>query len=319
MCAIIIMYMIDNTNVSKVLGKIVDYPVTYDNSILVREPRQSNRKHLNIDDNNLPFYGYDIWNAYEVSGLTKNGLPVSGVMKIIYPATSEYIVESKSLKLYLNSFNMNRFEQTVGDTITKIEHTVVTDLTRLLETDVKCRFFTTREIINFNGDRQTLYDFDWSSYLTIEDHIDLSEFTFDTFNETPDLLTANFKYTERDLIRLPIQKFHTSLLKSNCRVTRQPDWGDVFIDIISDYEINLVSLAKYIVSFRDECHFHEEICETIYKRLNDVFKPHKLFVKCFYTRRGGIDICPLRYSSKDYEQYNDFIDINVPYLKTPRQ
>ena len=101
---------LDNSNVSKHLGKTSSYVSQYDPSLLVREPRSSNRKHLNIDDDKLPFIGCDVWNAYEVSALNKNGLPLTAFGKITYPASSKYIVESKSLKLYLNSFNMTVFD-----------------------------------------------------------------------------------------------------------------------------------------------------------------------------------------------------------------
>ena len=98
---------LDNSNVSKLLGKTVDYPDQYDHTILVREPRQSNRTHLDLNSNSLPFCGYDIWNAYEVSCVTEKGLPVTGVAKIVYPCDNEYIVESKSLKLYFLNCHYN--------------------------------------------------------------------------------------------------------------------------------------------------------------------------------------------------------------------
>ena len=100
------MTKLDNSHITKVLGQTVTYPDQYDPSILVREPRSNNRQHLSIEDDDLPFVGYDTWNAYEVSTLTEQGLPVAGCMKIVYPCDSTYIVESKSIKLYLNSFNM---------------------------------------------------------------------------------------------------------------------------------------------------------------------------------------------------------------------
>jgi 7-cyano-7-deazaguanine reductase len=286
------MQEIDNTNVSKVLGRIVDYPNQYDKTILVREPRQSNRKHLDISDENPPFNGYDVWNAYEVSTLTNNGLPVAGVMKIVYPATNKYIVESKSLKLYLNSFNMYRFGDTAYNAIANLEKAVASDLSELLETTVQCRFFTTKEIVRFQN-----------------------KYT----SENDDIYWDNYKFKVAEIEGLPMQKFHTSLLKRNCRVTRQPDWGDVFINIQCQESINPVSLAKYIVSFRDECHFHEEICETIFKRLYDKFSPISLRVKCLYTRRGGIDICPIRSTKNINLDYFDIVSVDVPYTKTPRQ
>jgi len=314
------MQEIDNTNVSKVLGRIVDYPNQYDKTILVREPRQSNRKHLDISDENPPFNGYDVWNAYEVSTLTNNGLPVAGVMKIVYPATNKYIVESKSLKLYLNSFNMYRFGDTAYNAIANLEKAVASDLSELLETTVQCRFFTTKEIVRFqNKYTSENDDIYWDNYTTIEDSIDLDSVEFTQFSESPLLPQSDYKFKVAEIEGLPMQKFHTSLLKSNCRVTRQPDWGDVFINIQCQESINPVSLAKYIVSFRDECHFHEEICETIFKRLYDKFSPISLRVKCLYTRRGGIDICPIRSTKNINLDYFDIVSVDVPYTKTPRQ
>lgn len=311
---------IDNSNVSKVLGKIVEYPSQYDKSILVREPRQSNRVHLNISDETPPFGGYDTWNAYEVSTLTTNGLPVAGAMKIIYPATNKYIVESKSLKLYLNSFNMFKSGATTQNAIDFLENTVATDLSELLETKVVCRFFTTREIVRFNSKTSAHQEsIQWDLYTTIEDEINLDDVNFSYYKETPSLLQGDYKYKQIEKDALPVQHYHTSLLKSNCRVTQQPDWGDVFISIRCEERINPVSLASYIISFRDECHFHEEICETIYKRLFDKFKPDMLIVKCLYTRRGGIDICPIRATDNYHILYDDLIEVDVPYNKTPRQ
>ena len=303
---------IDNTNVSKVLGRIVDYPQQYDKSILVREPRASNRVHLNIKDEETPFDGYDVWNAYEVSSLTNNGLPVAGTMKIVYPATNSYIVESKSLKLYLNSFNMFRCGETAYDVINFLCKTISKDLSELLETEVKCNFFTTRDIV----DHPQMSMHFWEDYTTLEDEVDLTGIVFDHYQETGSLLRSSYKYSKPQWM-----KAHSSLLKSNCRVTKQPDWGDVFIEMYSTNHVDPVSLLKYIVSFRDECHFHEEICETIFTRLNEIFKPEVLMVKCLYTRRGGIDICPIRYKGADYIDLmqEDFISLETPYSKTPRQ
>lgn len=309
---------IDNTNVSKVLGKIVDYPNQYDKSILVREPRQSNRTHLYIKDDNLPFIGFDVWNAYEVSALTANGLPVSGLMKIVYPATNRYIVESKSLKLYLNSFNMYAAGADTKSVIKFIEEVVAKDLSELLETEVLCKFYSTKEVVYFNN-QLNAPSYDWDSFTTLEEQIDLDNVVFSEYSETPSLLRSDYKYKIHENDELPMQRFHTSLLKSNCRVTRQPDWGDVFIEIKCADHINPVSLAAYIVSFRDECHFHEEICETIFMRLKDAFKPETLTVMCLYTRRGGIDICPVRSTHQRFLAYLDIMDVGVPYCKTPRQ
>jgi len=131
------------------------------------------------------------------------------------------------------------------------------------------------------------------------------------YNETPDLLRVIDSEIEEVY-------YHSALLKSNCRVTSQPDWGDVYIYMKGKQTVDPISLLEYIVSFRDECHFHEEICETIYKRLWDAVKPSELCVRCLYARRGGIDINPERASDEKLLHYT-LSDQTVPHIKTPKQ
>ena len=128
--------ILDNTAVSTHLGKTSQYKSQYDSSLLVREPRASNRVHLGIKDDDLPFIGFDTWNAYEVSGLTNGGLPVTGVAKIVYTCAGKYIVESKSLKLYFNSFNMTNLGATAAQVRLEIEKRASVDLSNLLEVNV---------------------------------------------------------------------------------------------------------------------------------------------------------------------------------------
>ena len=299
----------DNTNVSKVLGKVVDYPDQYDPTILVREPRQSNRIHLDISDDDPPFVGADVWNAYEISCLTTKGLPVAAIAKIVYPCTNKYIVESKSIKLYFNSYNMSRFGNTREEALQEIGNRASADLSDLLETNVVVCLFTPTEARTL----ATNDIFNPAKYITLEDDDKLVEnLEFNTYSETPDLLRATSTSYQTK------QYFHSSLLKSNCRVTHQPDWGDVYIYIDSTNNLNKEQLLKYIVSFRDENHFHEEIAETIYKRLWSLYKPRELAVTCLYARRGGIDINPTRVSHVDLLNL-DLIDPQVVFTKTPRQ
>jgi 7-cyano-7-deazaguanine reductase len=114
------------------------------------------------------------------------------------------------------------------------------------------------------------------------------------------------------------QRLHSALLKSNCRVTSQPDWGDIYIYIKSQLPVHAESMLKYIVSFRDECHFHEEICETVFKRLSVIFNPLELCVTCLYARRGGIDINPVR-ASHEHLISKVLIDPTVLHAKTLKQ
>lgn len=300
---------LDNSNISKHLGKITGYKATYDPSLLVREPRINNRRHLGITDEDAPFGGYDIWNAYEVSCLTAEGMPVAAIAKIVYPAKNKYIVESKSIKLYMNSFNMQVFKGNIVSVVSELQNTIAQDLSKLLETDVKVYVRLAKAV---EDDVYYPPVFCNKDYPTLENNIDVTCIKALSYTENPDILSA---------IQIPeskVQRFHSALLKSNCRVTSQPDWGDVYIHYKGKYEINLTSLLQYIVSFRDECHFHEEICETIYMRLFKKFYPEELVVSCLYVRRGGIDINPTRasnYSLLDQNLINEF----KYFTKTARQ
>lgn len=280
---------LDNSNITKHLGKVTGYKCTYDPSLLVPEPRQNNRKHLGIQDDALPFVGYDIWNAYEVSCLTEHGMPIAAIAKIVYPATSKYIVESKSIKLYMNSFNMETIKGNMIQVLRQLQEIIAKDLSVLLETNVKVYTRLTKAI-----DDALFYPpvFCNKDYPTIENNIDVTHISPKGYKEDACILSG----IECEDVGRP-QRFHSALLKSNCRVTSQPDWGDVYIHYKGKYAINPTSLLQYFVSFRDECHFHEEICETIYMRLHELFKPEELVVSCLYVRRGGIDINPTRASS----------------------
>lgn len=307
---------LDNSRISKHLGQTSEYKDQYDSSLLVNEPRSNNRKHLDISDDDLPFVGYDTWNAYEVSGLTNNGLPVAGVAKVVYPSDSKYIVESKSIKLYFNSFNMYKCGDQPVDVLDFIDQKATEDLSALLETTVHVH--TTPA--NFIAKGESVLDrYKYNTLECMYTQEELSEMTLDVYSESPELLELediSGKAVESTEIR-----WHSSLLKSNCRVTSQPDWGDVYIMYKGQTHITSDSLLKYIVSFRDECHFHEEICETIYKRLHDALSPEELVVTCLYARRGGIDINPVRASNNALiaRECGDLVDPFVMHVKTAKQ
>ena len=310
------MTKLDNSNIAVHLGQTSQYKDQYDKSLLVREPRSNNRQHLDISDDNLPFVGYDTWNAYEVSGLTNGGLPVAGVAKIVYPCDSKYIVESKSIKLYFNSFNMFKCSASQEGVLEFISLHASQDLSELLETNVEVHVIPSN--VKANGEPL----FSRKGYMTLEEVLDpqlLTDMHVETYTETPDLL---------ELEELPVDgivtswsKFHSGLLKSNCRVTSQPDWGDVWIAVKGQNHVTPESMLKYIISFRDECHFHEEICETIYKRLHDILSPEKLVVTCLYARRGGIDINPVRANDQSSIDWAcpALIDVKTPHVKTSKQ
>lgn len=283
-----------NTIASIHLGKKSIGSVNYDPSLLVAIERIENREQYNIDENNLPFLGCDVWHCYEFSALSKNNLPISRVLKIKYDCNSKFLVESKSLKLYLNSFNMSQFGENIDECLAECKALIQKDLSNALQTEVK---------INFLDDEIDATKI-FSKFQNILKFVDEKSLVIDKFQEAPELL----KIQENDEKECYL-KF--SSLRSNCRVTHQPDFGDIFIYYKSKKHILEESLVQYLVSFRKENHFHEECVEMIYKRLFDVLnKDDELFVCALYTRRGGIDINPIRYSKNcKIEDYFDLVNL----------
>lgn len=265
---------------SKHLGKVGGdgYKDTYDPSLLVKIPRYLNREGYGLTGKE--FVGVDTWNAYEVSAITLKGQPVAGMLKIVCPSDSENHVESKSIKLYLNSFNMTRIGETAADCISGIEARVKRDLDELLETETIVSFYAS--------------EFETEPLFFSEHYVDLSE--------AANLDSVDFTAFKSDASQLEIEEstetkevsYRSNLLRSNCRVTNQPDWGDIFIHIEGTKLPTPESIAKYIVSHRTVSHFHEEICEMVFKHLSDACNPSQLMVACLYTRRGGLDINPIR-------------------------
>lgn len=261
------------------LGKKVSGSETYDPNLIVAIPRIENRRQYNIENNNLPFKGFDIWHAYEFSSMTKNGIPVTRLMKMKYNCDSEFLVESKSLKLYLNSFNMTRFGNSIKECLEICKNVIEKDLSGKLKTDVKINFFE-----NYT-ERENIFN----NFENIMNFVDESSLKIDKFKEAPEEL----KTEKNNEIKTHYLMFDS--LRSNCRVTHQPDFGDLFIYYKSQTHILEDSIVKYLTSFRSEYHFHEECCEMIYKRLIDLLNENdELFVCALYTRRGGIDISPVR-------------------------
>lgn len=275
--------MSDKTNqiASTLLGKKVSYSDEYNPSLLVAVPRYENRKQYNIQNDSLPFEGWDVWHAYEFSSMSENGVPVTRLMKLKYNCTSEFIIESKSLKLYLNSFNMTRYGKSIKECLEICKNIIEKDLSEKLQTEVTVNF------IEENAERVQIFN----DFNNLMDYIDESTLKIEKFKESPELIEAEqSKKTEGHFLMF-------DSLRSNCRVTHQPDFGDVFIYYKSSKHIKENSLVKYLSSFRSEYHFHEECCEMIYKRLYDLLdRDDELFVCALYTRRGGIDICPSRHS-----------------------
>ena len=277
-------------------------PDDVDPSLLVAVPRYLNRTAYDIQEEDLPFVGIDAWNSYEFSTLQKNGFPISGWLKFTYSSSTPNIVESKSVKLYLNSYNMARLIDTKED-LWKIEEQVERDISKAIGGEVGVYIAI--------GDVDTVKPMK-GDFMSLENYCNVDKMSFDRYNESSDILEIVPSIGR-------YERWRSHSLRSNCRVTNQPDWGDVYIHIKGEKAVTPESLLQYIVSMRKENHFHEEIAECIYKRLYDLLDPEELLVTCLYTRRGGIDINPTRASNYYLLNQAPIIDAYNFCEKTARQ
>ncbi|MBS1157672.1 MAG: 7-cyano-7-deazaguanine reductase [Proteobacteria bacterium] len=255
------------------LGKATAYRSDYAPELLFPIPRQIKRREIGISDAALPFVGEDLWNAYELSWLNAKGKPVVALGRFRVPADSPNLIESKSLKLYLNSFNQSRFA-----TPDEVTATLVGDLSAAAGGPVGVALATL-------GQRpQAAIDYPAGELL---DELDIA---CDTYQPAPQLLrTIGGPQVEETL--------YSHLLKSNCLVTGQPDWGMVVIRY-RGHAIDRAGLLRYIVSFRGHNEFHEQCVERIYCDITRHCAPAALAVYARYTRRGGLDINPFRSSGE---------------------
>ena len=259
------------------LGRQTDYVSVYAPHLLFPIPRAESRELLGLGDA-LPFYGMDIWTGYELSWLDGLGKPVVAVAEFFIPCTSEFIVESKSFKLYLNSLNQTRCEN-----VAEVETLVTKDLARITNADVRVI------ITPLVSSARTI------SHLTEitevkGELIDDLVVTVDTYHPAPELLTTEARVVDECLV--------SHLLKTNCPVTGQPDWASLVIRYKGN-KIQRENLLRYIVSFREHQDFHEHCVERIFSDIARVCKPETLTVYARYTRRGGLDINPFRSSNPD--------------------
>ena len=266
-----------NTPEHSQLGKASAYADQYDASLLFPIPRADKRAEIGIDGN-APFFGADLWTAFELSWLNLRGKPQVAIAHITVPCETPHIVESKSFKLYLNSFNNTRFASEaevrariradVSEAVWRgAEHPGTVGVTLLLPEAF---------------DREPIHELDG----LLLDRLDV-ECT--RYQPAPELLAAHHD-------EAPVTETLVShLLKSNCLVTGQPDWGSVQITY-SGAQIDQAGLLQYLVSFRNHNEFHEQCVERIFMDIWTRCRPIKLAVYARYTRRGGLDINPLRTS-----------------------
>jgi len=267
------------------LGKSSAYQTQYAPELLFPIPRQTKRDELQLTGT-LPFFGIDIWNAYEVSWLTMRGKPQVAIATIMAPADSPNIIESKSFKLYLNSFNQTRLANEEA-------------LLSLLRADLSNGFGAPVQVT-----------------LTLQEHFstlkmgELDGLLLDRLDLDVDLYTPSPKLLSASQNEAPVEeKLVSHLLKSNCLVTGQPDWASVQIHYVGP-QIDQEGLLRYLIGFREHNEFHEQCVERIFVDILRQCAPQKLAVYARYTRRGGLDINPWR---------TNFTSARPPNLRNARQ
>ncbi|CAL4322723.1 NADPH-dependent 7-cyano-7-deazaguanine reductase [Buchnera aphidicola (Protaphis terricola)] len=241
--------------------------------------RKNHRKNIKINYKNLPFIGQDIWTIYELSWLNLNGLPKVSIAIIEFDISSKKIIESKSLKIYLNNLNQKKFKNS-HNLIKQIE----SDLKKCVLGNVSVKLFDLNKIKNmglskFNG-------------ICIDNNkVIIKSYTYNKL----------FLKNSAKKRKIVTESLYSNLFKSNCPITQQPDWASINI-IYTGQKINHSALLKYLVSFRTHNEFHEECIERIFNDIQTLCKPEKLSVYARYNRRGGIDINPWR-SNTNFKPY----------------
>lgn len=258
------------------LGKQSPYIDQYAPHLLCPIPRKHKRDEIGVLTP-LPFFGFDCWNAYEISWLNKKGKPVIATATIIFPIDNIFLIESKSLKLYFNSLNQTRFEneQAVLDCIQK-------DLSEATQSTV---------IVQLNDHAM--------HHITQlkSDCLDDQDIAIEHYTPNPTLLK-----TENNTI--VTEALHSHLLKSNCLVTGQPDWGSIEITYTGQ-KIDRAQLLRYLIGFRQHHEFHEQCVERIFMDIRAYCALTELTVYARYTRRGGLDINPYRSTSAVFHVKNN--------------
>ncbi|WP_067519094.1 NADPH-dependent 7-cyano-7-deazaguanine reductase QueF [Endozoicomonas ascidiicola] len=269
------------------LGKNSGYKSEYDPTTLYPIERREKREELGISRDTLPFFGRDLWYAYELSWLNASGKPMVRVARFEIPCDSPCVIESKSFKLYLNSFNETRF-----DSEHDVEKALICDLSNTAQAQVSVMLMTIEAFEDRGVDS------------TPGVNIDDLDIAIDCYQYNPDLLAGSVP-NDGEMIN---ETLNTHLLKSNCPVTDQPDWGTLVISYRGQ-AIDREALLKYICSFRNHQEFHEQCAERVFVDLQKHYKLDVLTVYAQYLRRGGLDINPWRST----------LDVNPEALRFVRQ
>ena len=257
------------------LGKATEYCSEYNPSLLQAVPRSLNRNDLSLPKNSLPFMGEDVWYAYELSWLNTKGKPVVAVAEFRFACTSPNLVESKSFKLYLNSFNQSKFSS-----FNEVEQVLNKDLSTIAGVQTQVKLFTVEhcQALEIKPTSQNVIC------------IDNEDVTIENYQYQAELLEQAQTKSSTKIIE---ENVVSHLLKSNCLITNQPDWASVFISY-KGKAINHGILLKYLISFRQHNEFHEQCVERIFCDIKKYCQLENLTIFARYTRRGGLDINPFR-------------------------
>ena len=260
------------------LGKETAYADCYDPSLLCPIARVKARQNQ-FGSTSVRFKGIDLWTAYELSWLNSNGLPQLAVAEFIIPCTSDSIIESKSFKLYLNSYIQTQFA-----TMEAVQHQLTVDLSRAAGSTVEVILY---QIAEYNGIKPIAEPQGFC--------IDNQPVVIEDYAPCANLLAIDRESQAEETL-------YSHLLKTNCPVTNQPDWASIYISYKGP-KMDAEGLLKYIVSFRQHQDFHEQCVEKIFVDISNHCEPQQLTVYARYTRRGGLDINPFRSSHLSMPTY----------------
>jgi 7-cyano-7-deazaguanine reductase len=267
------------------LGKTIAASSVYAPEVLYPIARAKARSSLNVSANALPFNGVDVWTAYELSWLGASGKPEVAIAEIEIPCDSPNIVESKSLKLYFNSFNQSKLEN--AEAVTSL---IAADISSVIGVDIEVRLYTLDEYNQRGLDACPGDNIDGEDIIAAN-------------HDQPD--TGLLSFTSQSVVS---EELNSHLFRSNCPVTNQPDWATLYIRY-KGQQLDRGALLQYIISYHNHQGFHEQCVEQIYLDLLELIRPLELTVYARFVRRGGLDINPFRTSTSQ----------QVPNIRLVRQ
>jgi 7-cyano-7-deazaguanine reductase len=302
-----------NDIAAKSLGSDNSYAVftdTFDPSLLVPMPRALARDEYGITGKE--FTGWDAWHCHEATFLLNNSIPIAGTLKIVYPSDSEFMVESKSIKLYLNTFDMCKMGNNISSAIKNYENQVSKDLSEILKTTVHVKFHENHADVNSVNPVK--------GYEDIYEHLGESIYYMNNIDYSADNTYEVAIKNNKTEKHPKVYKFGTNVLRSRCRHTKQKDTGSayIYLELKPGYDINVENILRQILQLREKNEFHEFCSEVLFTKFMQQEGVSNCMVSLLYARRGSLDINPVR--SSDVELIPDVLkDVNLYTKKTMGQ